>query len=202
MKIQSPSSIFVISLGIVASCLCIAPILLGSIGSLMMITPSLQPADAVVVLSGGGDLQRLEKAVNLIKEGQASYLILTKTQEITDSGRLATDYLASEAHQLGIPVPKIVITQKTSTNTEQEAIATLDILRERGWKSLIVVTDPYHTLRSQIIFRTVMQENSIRVHTVPSNKLNIPPWLWYIDESSRRTVLREILSLLMYLLSK
>ncbi|BAJ63659.1 YdcF family protein [Anaerolinea thermophila] len=202
MKTKSLWSILAILLGIVISCLCITPFLLGSIGSLLVISTPLQPADAIVVLSGGRDLQRLEKAVNLMKEGQAGYLILTKTEDITESGRQTADYLASEAHQRGIPVPKIVITQKTSKNTEQEAIATLEILRERGWKTLIVVTDPYHTLRSRIIFREVMRKDSIKVYTVPSKKPDVPSWLWYIDGNSRRAVWREILSLLAYLLYK
>ncbi|MEJ5314630.1 MULTISPECIES: YdcF family protein [Anaerolinea] len=198
MKHKHIISIGLILAGIGLFCLCSALFVLGALGNFLVVNEPLQPADAVVVLSGG-ELDRLEKAVNIIKAEKARYLILTETQETTESGWKTADYLASEAHQRGIPVPQIVITRKVATNTQEEAIATLDILKERGWNTLIVVTDPYHTRRSQLIFQQVLSKEPVEFIVVSSKEPRLNAWLWYLDRDSRNSVVRELISLLAFL---
>lgn len=198
MKHKHIISIGLILAGIGLFCLCSALFVLGALGNFLVVNEPLQPADAVVVLSGG-ELDRLEKAVNIIKAEKARYLILTETQETTESGWKTADYLASEAHQRGIPVPQIVITRKVATNTQEEAIATLDILKERGWNTLIVVTDPYHTRRSQLIFQQVLSKEPVEFIVVSSKEPRLNAWLWYLDRDSRNSVFRELISLLAFL---
>ncbi len=198
MKLKRIISIGLVLAGIGVFCLCGSLLILGVVGNYLVVHEPLQPADAVVVLSGG-ELDRLEKAVNIIKSEKAKYLILTETQETTESGWKTADYLASEAHQRGIPVPQIVITRKVATNTQEEAIATLEILKERGWNTLIVVTDPFHTRRSQLIFQRVLQEEPIKIIVVSSQEPGIKKWLWYLEKDSRNLVIREFLSLLAFL---
>jgi uncharacterized SAM-binding protein YcdF (DUF218 family) len=198
MKHKHIISIGLILAGIGLFCLCSALFVLGALGNFLVVNEPLQPADAVVVLSGG-ELDRLEKAVNIIKAEKARYLILTETQETTESGWKTADYLASEAHQRGIPVPQIVITRKVATNTQEEAIATLDILKERGWNTLIVVTDPYHTRRSQLIFQRVLSKEPVEFIVVSSKEPRLNVWLWYLDRDSRNSVVREFISLLAFL---
>jgi len=198
MKHKHIISIGLILAGIGLICLCSALFVLGALGNFLVVNEPLQPADAVVVLSGG-ELDRLEKAVNIIKAEKARYLILTETQETTESGWKTADYLASEAHQRGIPVPQIVITRKVATNTQEEAIATLDILKERGWNTLIVVTDPYHTRRSQLIFQQVLSKEPVEFIVVSSKEPRLNAWLWYLDRDSKNSVFRELISLLAFL---
>lgn len=182
------------------SVVCIG-ILVGAAGTFLVVNAPLEPADAVVVLSGG-ELDRLEKAVEIIQQGYTKYLILTETEGTTESGRKSADYFASEAHKRGIPVPQIIITRKSALNTQEEAYATLEILNERGWKSLIIVTDPFHTRRSLMVFRDTLRKDSIKVVTVASQNPRLSQWFWYLDKKTRITVLREYISLLAYFIKK
>lgn len=127
----------------------------------------LSQADVVAVLSGG-EIDRIDEAVQLIRDGYARYLILTDTNTMADNGRRMADYLFSEAASRGLTVPQIDITRHTTSNTREEAAAIRQLMEERGWRSCIVVTDPYHSRRAQIIFNDVFRDSglSVRVHSV------------------------------------
>lgn len=144
---------------------------------LIVAEPPLSQADVVAVLSGG-ELDRIDEAVQLIREGYARYLILTDTDALADSGRRMTDYLFSEAANRGLAVPQIDITRHTTSNTREEANAIRQLMEERGWRSCIVVTDPYHSRRAQIIFSDVFRDSefSVRVHSVRGHWYTVRGW--------------------------
>lgn len=156
----------------------LVPIGLWSAGRfLIVVEPPLSQVDAVAVLSGG-EIDRVDEAVRLIKEGYARYLILTDTDAMADSGRRMTDYLFSEAANRGLAVPQIDITRHTTSNTREEAIAIRHLMEERGWHSCIVVTDPYHSRRAQIIFFSVFRDSglSVQVHSVHGHWYTARGW--------------------------
>jgi len=151
---------------------------LWSAGRFLIVSDSpLSQADVVAVLSGG-EIDRIDEAVQLIQNGYARYLILTDTDAMADSGRRMTDYLFSEAANRGLAVPQIDITRHTTSNTREEAIAIRQLMEERGWRSCIVVTDPYHSRRAQIIFSDVFRDSglSVRVHSVRGHWYTTRGW--------------------------
>ena len=134
------------------------------------LTPEPIPrADAVLVLGGGlrpalpprhgvevneaGD--RLLRAVALIREGKAPWLLVS-------GGRvtfMANDPAAGEARlaralatSLGVPAERIV-TSEEGRNTAEESRALVRVARQRGWRSLLLVTSATHLPRSLATLR-------------------------------------------------
>lgn len=132
-------------------------------------------ADAIVVLSGAGLIERGKSkviewnnpnrffgGVQLYNSGKAPLLVFT-------GGWLPWDALAhpegemliKQATMMGIPVSSMITTEKVS-NTEEEASAVAHILRDRWKKSpgvhgfnspkVLLVTSAYHMPRAQLLF--------------------------------------------------
>ncbi|KAG2450530.1 hypothetical protein HYH02_005031 [Chlamydomonas schloesseri] len=45
-----------------------------------------------------------------------------------------------------------------STSTWENAVFSLDICRQKGWRSVAVVTSPFHQIRSEMVFRRLLRE--------------------------------------------
>jgi hypothetical protein len=90
-------------------------------------------ADAVVVLGGHG--ARVAVGRQLVREGAAPQLVLS-------SGCPSEPGLAPGVLRF-TPVP---------FNTRGEARAVARLVREHGWRSVIVVTSGYHVRRARLLF--------------------------------------------------
>lgn len=112
------------------------------------------PADAIVVLGarvepGGapGDSLRCRtlRAVHLYQEGMAAAILFTGgVGEHPPSEAQAARNLA---RSLGIPERACVL-EEHSTSTWENAVNAAAICRERGWRKVVVVSDPYHLYRA------------------------------------------------------
>jgi uncharacterized SAM-binding protein YcdF (DUF218 family) len=164
------------------------------LGRFLVVSDRPVKSDAVVVLSGG-DIDRMDKAVELISDGFARYLILTDTSEVSASGKRMTDFLYSEATKRGITVPQIDITEPGVTNTREEAAAVRILMEERGWKSCIVVTDPYHSRRTSFLFNQAIRGSDLSVSVVPVSGHWYRPRSWFLSNEGWRVTLEEYIKL-------
>ncbi len=98
-------------------------------------------ADAVVVLSGdvGG---RLPLALSLVRAGVAPNLVVDGLPDLP------------EAKDLCRHSPKIAVVclSPDPDNTRTEARAAGLLAADRGWRRVIVVTDPVHVHRTRLLF--------------------------------------------------
>ena len=120
---------------------------------------ALPKTDAIVVLSagvkldGGADIKsaaRVDVGVDLWRAGVAPALVFSGghdpgTQQIYSEG------MARHARSLGVPDNALTL-ETRSISTFENARFTIDLLRERGWRRITLVTDDYHLLRSQALF--------------------------------------------------
>ncbi|GLC32983.1 hypothetical protein PLESTB_000383600 [Pleodorina starrii] len=51
--------------------------------------------------------------------------------------------------------------EDASTSTYENALFSLEICRRKGWKTLLVVTSPFHQLRSDLVFRRLVSQTTI-----------------------------------------
>jgi uncharacterized SAM-binding protein YcdF (DUF218 family) len=134
------------------------------------LTPAVLPrADAVLVLGGGllpplpprrgvevsGAGDRLLTGVDLIKEGKASFLVVSGgrvTFNANDPIPPEARYAAALAEKLGVPANRI-LRSEGPRNTAEEARAVGQLARERGWRSLLLVTSATHLPRATATFR-------------------------------------------------
>jgi uncharacterized SAM-binding protein YcdF (DUF218 family) len=123
-------------------------------------------ADAIVVFAGGvgetgkaggGAQERLNEAVALYKAGYAKYLVLS-------SGYVYSFREAESMRDLavaqGVPEGAIVLEER-STNTYQNVTFVNEILKDHRWRSILLVSSPYHMRRATMVWRKVAPEISV-----------------------------------------
>ncbi len=134
----------------------------------------LRPADVIVVLAGEEE-ERVVYGVKLFKEGWAR-----KDRIIMTGGPVVGRYTAAglmkkQAEEFGVP-GKFILLADRSRSTEEDARYTGDILNKNGYKSVILVTSPYHSKRASLIFREMLP--GLKVIIAPTDKswLNFDEW--------------------------
>lgn len=116
-----------------------------------------QPADAIVVFAGGvgesgkaggGHLERLKQAVDLYKAGYAPSLILSSGYVFSFK---EAEVMRALAIDQGVPADRILL-EEQATNTRENVTFTNNILRERQWTRILLVSSPYHMRRATMVW--------------------------------------------------
>jgi len=108
--------------------------------------------------------------------------------------------LVAEAVRLGIPTGAITITEQAATSTLDEARAVRDLMASRGLQSAIVVTDPFHTFRTRLIFREVFEGSGIKIAIKPVRGHWYRSRSWWLTRQGRTATLQEYAKLFAYFL--
>ncbi len=81
-------------------------------------------------------------------------------------------------------------------STYDEALNLRRLAQQRGWRSLIVVTDPVHTRRAVRTFSTLLP--GVRVHVSAAPDPRFEPGRWWRSEHGLVAVFNELLKLGFY----
>jgi len=169
------------------------------IGNFLVVADPLQRADAIVPLAGGGE--RAGYAAALMADGYAAWLIASDVGPVPNGGgQLRSGENRDIAIAAGVPAERVVAIERAVFSTYQEAIAVLALAQKQRWRSLIVVTSPAHTRRSQMIFRAVFAGSGISVIVRPVVGFNYPadrPWQ---DSAHPAMVFNEYFKIVAFLL--
>lgn len=124
-----------------------------------------RPADVIVVLGAGevGTERRAAHGVARYHEGIAPWLLCSGGYRHRN-GMSEAELCASLARQAGVP-PSAILLEPESRTTEQNAQHAAQIMRERGWRSAVVVSDGYHLLRARWLF----EREDVIVWTSPAS---------------------------------
>jgi uncharacterized SAM-binding protein YcdF (DUF218 family) len=153
---------------------------------------ALQKADLLVLLGGDSGTRSLLGA-QLFSEGYAPRILLTGL----DSGEkdILPYYLHWRSQVLiarGVPQDKILF-DKASMNSWQEAEHTLAIMKIKGWKSVLIVSDPPHMRRLNWVWKTTFEKSGLEYSLVASSPSWWNPKRWWSDERSAKFVLSELI---------
>jgi uncharacterized SAM-binding protein YcdF (DUF218 family) len=116
-------------------------------------------ADAIVVLGAahyGGRPSpvlkaRLDHAVDLWRRGVAPRLVLTGG---VGSGDVMSEAAASRRYVLRLGVPDSALVLEHTGRTTRESLSNAaDLLRAKGWRRVMLVSDPPHMWRTAILAR-------------------------------------------------
>jgi uncharacterized SAM-binding protein YcdF (DUF218 family) len=174
-------------------------LLLSLAGGILIVGDPLRKSD-VVVLLGGGDQQRLEEAVQIYQDKDAGLIVLTNTGEVDPRFGIPYTTLQTDAAvALGVPTGGIVYTDSHGNSTYEEAVAVRKLLTQSGRvTSAIIVTDPYHTLRTRLIYRDVFKDTNILVSIRPVRNHWYKTTTWWHSRLGWETTLTEYAKLFAY----
>lgn len=119
----------------------------------------IKEADAIVVLGAAvrktGEpspalRRRVLHAVNLMHEGTSEALIVTGG--LGKYPPTEAEVMKELALRAGIPEERIFMEQE-ATSTFESVVLCSRIMRQHGWSTAIVVSDPYHLFRTKVAFR-------------------------------------------------
>ena len=99
------------------------------------------------------------------------------------------------ARTLGLPADAATLIYD-ARSTYEEAVELRRLAQQHGWRSLIVVTDPFHTRRAGRTFRTLLPDVTISVSAAPDPYYEADRW-WQ-DEYSLVAVFSEVIKLAFY----
>lgn len=171
---------------------------LGWLGRFLVTADPLRPVDALVVLGGGGR-HRIEEGVRLALAGVAPWLVVTNTRVSWPGVRASyAELMAQEAQWQGVPPERIVPAPGLVTTTVEEALAVRALAAARGWRSLMVVTDPWHTRRARLIFRRILHPDGVAVCAHPAPKPGYETAAWWKTADGVRDTWAEYQKLALY----
>jgi uncharacterized SAM-binding protein YcdF (DUF218 family) len=185
---------------VVCICLVGTYFILWALGGILIIADPLTVTDAAVILSGG-DHTRVIEAAALYQEGFAKQIILTETGILLPEWNATySSVVKLELMNLGIPESAILITEHEVNSTADEARAIWKLMNTHNISSVLVITDPYHSFRTRIIFRDEFKGSSklfyvhpVRDHWYRSNS-------WWLSTNGWKATLNEYIKLASYYL--
>lgn len=185
----------------------VATPLLGTAGRFLVEENPLQHADAIVVLTGSYP-DRILEAVALFREGWAPRIILCREPENAGFRKLQNlgvkvprvfELNRSVAEQLGVPPAAITVLERPAGSTYSEAEVVLADVLQRGYRSILLVTSKYHSMRAGRIYR-YLADGRVDIIVRPARDDDFQPDGWWRDRPSTRRVVIEYQKLLTFLL--
>ena len=169
---------------------------LRGVGTFLVVDDGLRPVDAVVVLSGDTSRERLDEAIRIVRRGLAGWIIvLTGTPpDFYDEAAAIRQYVKRR----GANPARVVVASEVHSTLDDAQIAA-QVMRERGWKSAIVVTSPYHTRRAGWVFYRAWRRLGLSSSVHPSPDPLFDPYRWWEDDRSTEAVVLEYIKFLLYL---
>lgn len=129
-----------------------------------------QAADAIVVLAGGvgesgqaggGYQERVKRAVELYDSGFAPRMVFESGYAFAFR---EAEIMRDLALSLDVPDSAIIL-ETTGVNTYDQVVKVRAVLAERGWRSILLVSSPYHMRRAVSVWRK--QAPDVRVVPTP-----------------------------------
>lgn len=159
---KSPRSCFIATAALLLG---VGLLILFLLGNYLIVSDPIDRVDAIVVLSGG-EKDRLPETAQLFLDGVSDSVIMTDTGLLSEGSEseAAIDPNVIKAYdltQLGVPISNILVPKGVVGSTMDEAYAILELMQKQGMQSMIIVTDPYHSRRTKLIFENVCRKSGI-----------------------------------------
>lgn len=163
-------------------------------GGFLVIADPLEKADAVVVLGGGEG--RLEYAVELYRKGYAGAVIITDTGL---KGIRSAD--EREAWRQNVAESDVWLAPGSARNTIDEARTVRRLVEDKKVKSLIIVTDGFHTQRTRLIFNREVGSGGIKIIVRPVPGHWYKSTTWWLSWAGWRETVSEIVKIVLYVVT-
>lgn len=166
-------------------------------------SPAQRPerADLMVVL-GGDDGDRSVTAARLYGQGLATRILLTGVEARPGEVReLYQNWRAQFLMKAGV-LQDAILFDSVSANSMEEAVNARRLMEQKGWRSVIVVSDPYHMRRLSWAWGRVFAGSGLKFRLVATSPDWWKPDRWWLDEKGAQAVITEYIKLVYYLAVK
>jgi len=158
-------------------------------GESWIIEDSLDKADALIVLSDDNFYaDRATRAAELFREGKAPVVVASGRRLRPKAG--IAELMVHDLEERAVPKEKIVRFVHDGDSTKEEAEALRKLVKEKKWRSVIVVTSNYHTRRARYIFRRVFPQG-IEIRVASARDGDFDPQHWWEKRKSTKELMRE-----------
>ena len=184
--------------GILVLCVAAGTIAFFQVGYFLE-APSQQPekADLIVPL-GGGSSNRVYKAAELYEQGFApNVLLIGAGGHDANTRPPSSDWRIRFLLEHGVP-DNMVVFDAISTDSWEEAVNTLRLMRERHWRRVLVVSDPPHLRRLAWAWGKVFEGTGKEYRLIAAPLEGWDPGRWWQNDSSARFVVMEVNKLAYY----
>jgi uncharacterized SAM-binding protein YcdF (DUF218 family) len=157
-------------------------------------------ADAVILYAGPELVERFDEAIRLLRHGYADNLVIPAFGLILDKAGaeiLENDHKGLKLQGRVFQVRKLVHYRKYQENTHVESLEAKRLFDERGFRSALLVSSPYHLRRIRLINSQVFTGNKYALTYIQSSNLQNPS---FADPGLRKTIISEYLKIAWFLL--
>lgn len=209
MKPKRSRILLYLGLGVTAMCVLaylVHPIILRGIGAYLIVEDVLEPASAILVLSGHSPLRALE-AAKLYESGWAPKIILgrsVRTEDYYEFRSLGIDFV--EQHEYdhlallhsGVPDKAIMIIEEEVESTLAYLKAVLRLLGSLKEPTLIIVTSNYHTRRTAEMWKYLADRQVKIVVRWTRSDTSFDKAAWWKNRNSIKYLVYEYIGLINY----
>lgn len=166
-------------------------------------------AEAIVVFGGGvgessmpgqGTWERVDKGVELYKQGCGEYVVMmTGYRYVYKEGEVLklseAGVMKNLAVSMGVQEDNIVMA-KNVASTYEYVESLNNILEEKEWNSVLIVSSPYHMRRTELVVNNLM--HSKKVYYVPTSENTFFGNRGRVQWKHIRAIAREYLAIVYY----
>lgn len=165
--------------------------------SMLYVKSDLKKSDAILVLAGDSNGERVAHAVELYKQGYAPKIVMSGGPAVWHL--TYAENMRRQATCLGVPAKNVIIQDK-SKSTIQDIKYSLPVLKKMKVLRVILVTSPYHIKRSYLVAKKYYSKEGIEVLASPADKTVFNPNKWWTRHEDTQFVIWEYVAIVQYLL--
>lgn len=147
------------------------------LGTALRVSDPPQPADAIVMTYAAMTEPGVDETLRLYRDGWAPIVVLSDFEMDNLAGRLGP-FGRRALLARGVPESALIDLEPTPTSEFEEAAALRRLFDQRGWRSALVVSTEYRTLRTLNTLRGAFRgaDADFAMRPVPVTNLDLARW--------------------------
>ncbi len=180
--------------------------ILTQLGKHLVVQHPAAKSDLIVCLAGG-DVERGLASADLFTRGLAPKIFIAREPIPNGLDTLkqkgvpypeSVDLVAMILKGLGVPETAVVRGDQPVQSTFEEAERVAALVKEKKYRSLILVTSPTHSRRAWLTFRHVIPDKDVRITVIPTPYSKFRAEDWWKTRAYVREVILEYQKLIYY----
>jgi uncharacterized SAM-binding protein YcdF (DUF218 family) len=180
--------------------------ILTHLGQYLVVKDHLEKADLIVCLAGN-NVERGLATIDAYRQGLAP-VIYNAREELPDGYEAlktkglhypeTRELLLTLFKEADVPASALVPEPAIATSTFEEAQFVGALVKQKGYRSLIIITSPTHARRALLTFNKVFKDQNIKIMMLPSPYSQFNPQSWWKERKYVREVVMEYQKLIYY----